>query len=149
MATFATLKLSAAVKPTHMSAIQVRRNKLAHRLWEQTELAKAQQAGAQFSVTKFRTVRDNDTGMRKQVEVNKRVKQWWFVTDGGKLAVGVRYGARLLELAKGKFAVEIANEKELVPTLEAIKAAVLAGELDAQMEAASTKLRDGFGNKGK
>lgn len=149
MATLASLKLTSAVKPTNVPAIQVRRNKLARRLWEQMELAKAQQAGAQFSVTKFRTVRDNDTGMRKQVEVNKRVKQWWFVTDGGKLAVGVRYGARLLELAKGKFAVEIANEKELVPTLEAIKAAVLAGELDAQMEAASTKLRDGFGNKSK
>ena len=56
MATLATLKLSGAVKPTHMPAIQVRRNKLAKRLWEQTELAKAQQAGTQFTATKFRTV---------------------------------------------------------------------------------------------
>ena len=144
MATLATLKLSAAVKPTHMPAIQVRRNKLAQRLWEQTELAKAQQAGTQFTATKFRTVVENDTGLRKQVEVNKRVKQWWFTTENGKLALSVRYGARLLELAKGKYAVELASEKELVPTLEIIKTAVLAGELDAQMEAASSKLRDGF-----
>ena len=144
MATLATLKLSAAVKPTHMPAVQLRRNKLAKRLWEQTELAKAQQAGAQFFVTKFRTVVENDTGMRKQVEVNTRIKQWWFTTDSGKLALSVRYGARLLELAKGKFAVELASEKELVPTLEIIKAAVLAGELDAAMEIASVKLRNGF-----
>ena len=144
MATLATLKLSAAVKPAHMPAIQVRRNKLAKRLWEQTELAKAQNAGTQFMATKLRTVVENDTGLRKQVEVSKRIKQWWFVTDGGKLALSIRYGARLLELAKGKFSVEIASEKELVPTLEAIKAAVMAGELDAQMEAASNKLRDGF-----
>ena len=144
MATLATLKLSGAVKPTHMPAIQVRRNKLAKRLWEQTELAKAQQAGTQFTATKFRTVVENDTGLRKQVEVNKRIKQWWFTTDSGKLALSVRYGARLLELAKGKFAVELASEKELVPTLEIIKAAVLAGELDAAIDAASTKLRAGF-----
>ena len=144
MATLATLKLSTAVKPTHMPAVQVRRNKLAKRLWEQAELAKAQQAGTQFTPTKFRTVVENDTGLRKQVEVNKRIKQWWFTTDSGKLALSVRYGARLLELAKGKFAVELASEKELVPTLEIIKAAVLAGELDAAIDAASNKLRDGF-----
>ena len=144
MATLASLKLSAAVKPTQMPAVQLRRNKLAKRLWEQTELAKAEQAGAQFFVTKFRTVVENDTGLRKQVEVNKRIKQWWFTTDSGKLALSVRYGARLLELAKGKFAVELASDKEIVPTLEIIKAAVLNGELDTAIEAASTKLRAGF-----
>ena len=74
----------------------------------------------------------------------KQIKQWWFITDNGKLALSVRYGARLLELAKGKFAVELASEKELVPTLEVIKAAVLAGELDTAIDAASSKLRDGF-----
>ncbi len=144
MATLATLKLSAAVKPTHMPAVQVRRNKLVKRLWEQAELARAQQAGTQFTTTKFRTVVENDTGLRKQVEVSKRVKQWWFTTDSGKLALSVRYGARLLELAKGKFAVELASEKELVPTLEIIKAAVLAGELDDAIDTASNKLRAGF-----
>jgi Na+-translocating ferredoxin:NAD+ oxidoreductase RnfC subunit len=144
MATLASLKLSTAVKPTHMPAVQVRRNKLAKRLWEQAELAKAQQAGTQFTATKFRTVVENDTGLRKQVEVNKRVKQWWFTTDSGKLALSVRYGSRLLELAKGKFAVELASEKELVPTLEVIKEAVLAGELDTAIDTASNKLRAGF-----
>jgi len=144
MATLATLKLSTAIKPTHMPAVQVRRNKLASRLWEQAELAKAQQAGTQFSPTKFRSIADPETGLRKQVEVNKRVKQWWFIADNGKLALSVRYGAKLLELAKGKYAVELASEKELVPTLEVIKAAVLAGELDAAIDVASNKLRAGF-----
>ena len=145
MATLASLKLTSAVKPTNVPAIQVRRNKLARRLWEQMELAKAQLAGEQFTVTKFRSVVERDTGMRKQVEVQKRIKQWWFTADNGKLALSVRYGARLLELAKGKFAVEVASDKELVPTLELIKAAVLNGELDAAIDTASTKLRAGFG----
>ena len=40
MATLSTLKLSAAVKPTSISAVQLRRNKLVLRLWEQCELAR-------------------------------------------------------------------------------------------------------------
>ena len=139
------LKLVAAQKPTQMPAIQQRRNKLAKRLWEQIELAKAQQAGTTFAPTRLRSVVQNDTGLRTQVEVAKRVKAWWFVADNGKLVLSVRYGTRVLELAKGKFSVEIASDKELVPTLELIKAAVLNGELDAAIDTASSKLRAGFG----
>jgi hypothetical protein len=87
----------------------------------------------------------NDTGQRIQVEQAKRIKQWWFVADNVKLVLSVRYGTKVLELAKGKWAVEVGTEKELVPTLELLKGAVLSGELDTQIEAAANKLRDGFG----
>ena len=139
------LKLTAAQKPTQMTPIQQRRNKLAKRLWEQAELARAQQAGTTFAPKKFRSITDASTGERKQVEQAKRIKQWWFVADNGKLVLSVRYGTKLLELAKGKWAVEVGAEKDLVPTLELLKGAVLSGDLDAQIEAASIKLRDGFG----
>ena len=145
MATLASLKLSGAVKPAHVSPVQLRRNKLAKRIWEQIELARAQQAGTAFAPTKLRSVVDRDTGVRRQVETHKRVKPWWFTADNGKLAVSVRYGTRVLELAKGKWAVEVAAEKELMPVLEVLKAAVLDGELDAAIETASNKLRSAFG----
>jgi hypothetical protein len=128
-----------------MPAVQVRRNKLAKRLWEQIELARTQAACNQFAPTKFCSIADPATGMRKQVEVTKRVKQWWFVAESGKLAMSVRYGARVIELAKGKSSIEIGSTDQLVPTLEWIKQAVEAGELVAQIEAAANKLRDGFG----
>jgi hypothetical protein len=139
------LKLVGTQKPTQMPAIQQRRNKLAKRLWEQIELAKAQESGTTFTPTKFRTITDANTGQRKTVETNKRVKAWWFVADSGKLVLSVRYGTKVLELAKGKWAVEVGSDKDLVPTLELLKGAVLSGELDAQIEAASNKLREGFG----
>ncbi len=145
MSALAGLKLTAQQKPTHITPIQVRRNKLAKRIWEQMELAKAQQAGTTFAPTKLRSVRDSETGIRKQVETHKRVKAWWFTADNGKLALSVRYGARILEIAKGKYAVEVGSEKELVNVLAVLKDAVLAGELDAAMETASNKLRSGFG----
>ena len=138
------LKLTAAKKTTQVPHVQQRRNKLVRRLWEQTELAKAQQAGGNYAAKKMRTIMDAD-GVRKSVEVGKRVKAWWFTTDAGKLALSVRYGTKVLELAKGKYAVEVAAEKDLVATLDTIKAAVLAGELDAAIDAAANKLKAGFG----
>ncbi len=58
--------------------------------------------------------------------------------------MSVRYGSKTLELAKGKNAIELATGEELIAVLERLKAAVLAGELDAQIEAASGALRAGF-----
>lgn len=127
-----------------MPAVQQRRNKLAKRLHEQIELARAQQTGAHYAPIKFRTVKDADTGARKQIETNKRVKAWWFTADNGKLALCVRYGTKILELAKGKFAIEIASDKDLIATLETVKSAVLTGELDTAIDNAANKLRAGF-----
>lgn len=144
MATLASLKLSAAQKTTSVTGAQARRTKMLKAIGEQIAIAKALQDGAPPVVTKLRSV-TSETGERKLVESNKRVKQWWFATDNGKLAINLRYGARMLELAKGKFAIEVASEKELVPTLEALKSIAAAGELDAAIETASIKLREGFG----
>ena len=48
------------------------------------------------------------------------------------------------EIAKGKTAVELAGEKELVATLEILKQAVESGELDAQIEAVGGAMKAGF-----
>jgi hypothetical protein len=144
MASLAALKLVASHKPAQLAPIQVRRNKLAKRIWEQVQLAKSQHGGAVFTPTKLRTVVDHDTGARRQVETHKRVKPWWFTAENGKLGLCVRYGSRVLELAKGKFSIEIASDKELTSTLELLKSAALNGELDAAIDAASDKLRAGF-----
>lgn len=93
---------------------------------------------------KFKTVKDVD-GSRKNIEIQKRVRPWWFVAAEGKVCVNVRYGAKLIELAKGKTAVEVATAEDLIKTLEVIKTAVEAGELDTQIEQASGAVRAGFG----
>jgi hypothetical protein len=131
MTTLSSLKLTTAQKPTQMSAVQQRRNKLAKRLWEQMELAKAQQTGTQYTATKFRTITDNETGLRKQVETNKRVKAWWFVGENGKLSLSVRYGTKVLELGKREARwLRVGREKNSGGVCTAIlNPAVLAGEL--------------------
>lgn len=144
MSALATLKLSATKKSQSTSPAAFRRNKLSKRIWEQIELAKAQAAGSTFSTKKFRTVK-NDDGTSRSVELHKRVRAWWWTAESGKLALNLRYGARVIEFAKGKTAVEVGSTNELIPTLELLKKAVEGGELDAAIEAASIKLREGFG----
>ena len=144
MSTLNTLKLTAQQKPTSATPVQQRRNKLALRLWEQEQLALAQAEGKDYMPVKQRTVLDSETGARRQIAVQKRVKPWWFTADNGLLNIAVKYGAATLELARGKFAVELAAKKDLAATLAALRGAVLSGELDAAIEAAAKTLKSNF-----
>jgi len=144
MSTLDGLKLSTAKKPAHLPQIVLRRNKLSNKLWEQIQLAKSKIDGTAFAVKKFRTVKDKETGLRKSVEVNKRLREWWFKNEQGKVCVSIKYGSQLIELAKGKHSVEVDSAQNLVKALELVKQAVEAGELDAQIESASGALKLGF-----
>lgn len=144
MTTLANLKLVSATKPSNVSPAVQRRLKLCGRLDEQLAMAKALVSGEAYTPTKTRSYIDSETGLRKQTTIPKRVKPWWFTSEDGKLCLNIRYGARILYLAKGKTAVELADNAQLVPTLEAVKSAVMAGELDAQIETASEDLKSGF-----
>lgn len=143
MATLSTLKLVTAKKPINQPPVVQRRNKLSSKVYEQIQLARAHSKGETYAPTKQKTVTNSD-GQRVAVTVPKRVKPWWFAAENGRCCVSVRYGSKLLELAKGKSAIEVANPDALVEALEAVNAAVLAGELDAQIEAVSGQLRSGF-----
>jgi hypothetical protein len=143
MSVLSNLKLTSTKKPAQLAPVQQRRHKLMRRLQEQIDLAKAEQAGELFRPKRFKSVKDAE-GNTVIVEVGKRVKAWWFTSEGGRLCLSVRYGAKLLELSKGKPTIDIGVASDLVPTLELLRTAVEAGELDAQMESASGLLRSGF-----
>lgn len=138
-----TLKFTAAKKPTQLTPVQNRRNKLIQKLDQQIAIAQGKLNGTIYTVNKIVTF-VNDKNEEEVTEVAKRLREWWFALENGKLALTVRYGARTLELAKGKSAIEVADLNELVAVLVKLKAACDAGEMDAIIEAASTKLRDGF-----
>ena len=127
MSTLTALKLVSAKKPMNMPPIVIRRNKLSAKLWEQIELAKGQATGKPFVLLKTRTVKDSESGLRKSVEVPKRLRPWWWMSDTGKVCVSIRYGSKVLELAKGKAAVEVASPDDLIKALEAVRGAVEAG----------------------
>ena len=76
----------------------------------------------------------DEQGKQTKVEVAKRVKRWWTASVDGKINLVVRYGSKLLEFAKGKNAIELASEAEVVDTLCKVREAAELGELDAPIE---------------
>ncbi len=143
MTSLNTLRLvSAKRKPLSNPTLQ-RRHKLARKLAEQIEVARAYTEGRSHTVTRTKLITTAD-GIRQTVESARRVKEWFWSVEGGKVNLSVRYGSKPLELAKGKNAIELNQASEIVPTLELIKNAVVAGELDEVIAAASNKLREGF-----
>ena len=101
MAELGKLKLVAFTGPQPATPQQLRRNKLIGRLREQIALAQAQAQGLTHYGTRQRTVRNDETGERRTVTLPKRIKQWWYRGADGRITVTVRYGTRMLELAKG------------------------------------------------
>ena len=145
MSTLQSLKLVAA-KRTAVSPIAVKRNKLANKLQEQIELITARQEGRSYSPKRTQWISDTDTGTRVAVEVNKRVREWYWTNEQGKVNAIVKYGANVLALGKGgKNAIEVTNLAELAGAYDTIKQAVVAGELDEAIAEASVRARKGFG----
>jgi hypothetical protein len=138
-ASLATLNLTHASKPTQLPAVQMRRNKLSKKLWEQIQLATAIANGTTYAPTHTRTVTDKQTGERKTVEQIKRVKPWWFTAADGTLCLQVRYGVQVLEIGKGKNTITLASKDQLVDTLNLIKQAAESGELDKHISALAAK----------
>ena len=144
MSALNSLKLVAAKRTNNLPTIQLRRNKLSNRLWSQIQLAKAMQSGDSYTEKRFRTVKNKDTGESRSVEVMKRVRQMWFVGDTGKVCLQLKYGTKIIEFSKGKNAVEVGTADELIGALTTLKAAVEAGELDAQLNAAADSVKERF-----
>jgi len=63
------------------------------------------------------------------------------------LCITVRYGARTLEVIEGKNAIETENIAGVITTLEVLRTAVDAGELDGRIEAISGLVKAEFGKE--
>jgi len=129
-----TLKLTRYQRNNRNNPVLQRRIKLAAGITEQIQLAE----NPNYKSHSVRTVAD-DSGELREVEVGKRVLRWWRVGADGSVELTVRYGSRVLELAKGMDAVELASADELVPVLEQFKAAAERGEMDDMIAAQLAK----------
>lgn len=138
------LKLTAARKSRALPDVVKRRNKLLQKLSEQRDLAAAFQQGQHYAPKRLRSLRDEDTGVRVVKEVAVRIKPWFWTGEKGETLLAINYGSRQIELQKGKSAIDVGDATNLVSVLETVITAVKSGELDVQIEAASSKLREGF-----
>ena len=139
-----SLKLTAARKSRALPDVVKRRNKLLQKLIEQRDLAAALEQGQHYAPKRLRSLRDADTGARVVKEVAVRIKPWFWTGEKGECLLAINYGSKQIELQKGKTAIDVGSADNLVTVLETVITAVKNGELDVQIEAASSKLREGF-----
>lgn len=140
-----SLKFVTAKRLTQLPAVQIRRNKLCNKLNDQIKLAQAMRDKTTYTPMQFRSIRDQRTNEIMRVEVPKRIRQWWFTSENGKMCVQIRYGSKTLDISgKNKTAIEVDSSDGLIKVLELIKTAVESGDLDSQLETAGLKLRKGF-----
>ena len=146
MSTLNTLKLVASKKHATVSPVVHRRNKLVSKLHEQIEICEAKKAGQNYAPKKLKTFTNKQTGEKLTTEVTKRVKEWFWINDAGKINLAIKYGAKTLSLnKKGANAIELATGDELINTLKSIKVAVLNGELDDAITEVSNATKAAFG----
>jgi hypothetical protein len=145
MSVLTNLKLVVSKKHQTVSPVVHRRNKLCSKLHEQIELCETQKAGQTYAPKRMKTYVNKQTGERMSVEVSRRVKEWFWVDEKGKINLAIKYGAKTLPLnKKGANAIELSSGEELIETLKTLKVAVLNGELDDAINDVSEATRARF-----
>jgi len=133
-----TLSLSASQKQNVTDKPTQRRNKLLAKLDEQILVAEGELKGEEYFGTKVRIERDED-GEITRIKEPKRVNKWFYTNNGNDWYFEVKYGNRVLQLAKDKTTIDVGALDKMVAVIEQVKQAVIANELDDAITAAASK----------
>jgi hypothetical protein len=145
MSVLKTLKLGKAAPTVAPADAKGRaRAKVVAHLEQQKQLLAAHLDGKAFDATRP-VYRTNDAGERVRVMQPVHVRRDWFEDGTGTVHFMVRYGARPLPLDKaGSTSVEVGGLDALPGVIDALLAAVRAGELDTQLATAAQERSKAF-----
>ena len=111
------LKLVAVTKPKDQSPVVHRRDKLVSSINRQLALIEKYALGESVRGT------------------------WFWTNDSGGYYLPIKYGKQVLELSKGKFAIDCSNLDEVEDALIKIRALIKQGDFDSLLENISKDLR--------
>jgi hypothetical protein len=69
-------------------------------------------------------------GERQATTKQQAVRPWWKADTSGQVVVSVKFGARPIELEKGKAGIVVGSKEKLPALIDTLIAAVRDGELD-------------------
>ena len=144
MSYFSSLTLTQYDGKPQSNPTVARRMKLAGKIDQQVKLC----ADAAYRPIRSVWVK-NAAGQDELTNKAVRIQRWWDEAEGGKVLLTIRYGAKVLQLAEGKNAIELASTNEVAEVLGKVRLAVLAGELDAEISTALGLRKLVFKAKGK
>ena len=136
------LNIVKSIRPNHQPIAQLRRNKLISKLHHQLLNIQSKIKGENYFVTKTQKIR-KDNGDKVEVLRQRKIREWWYENDDGKLIFEIKYGIKKLEFEKGKNGIEANSLNELEKVVEVLKKAVAEGELDENL----ALIADGIGRR--
>ncbi len=119
-----------------MTVEQRLRHKLIDRLKEQRELAEADLKGEQLVRTRYKSVKDEETGETKRVQVPRLMRRWWWKDETDAVPLELRYGNKPIAVVDNKSTIEVGAMDKLPKVIDMVIEAVSAGELDKVLKAA-------------
>jgi soluble cytochrome b562 len=140
MTILSKLKLTEKTKADVHTSPELRaRQKLILAIDNQIAAAKSEITGEPHNLRAMRWIEDPETGERVRREVPIKVRRWWWRDEAGAVMLDIRYGNRRMHIAPNKPTIQASSMDQLVPTLEQVREAVAAGELDKAIAASSVR----------
>ncbi len=137
MAHLSKLKFSDKQRTQAKMTVEERlRHKLIDRLNEQRELAEADLKGEQLVRTRYKSVKDEETGETKRVQVPRLLRRWWWKDETDAVLLELRYGNKPIVIADNKSTIEVGAMDKLPKVIDMVIEAVSAGELDKVLKVA-------------
>ena len=134
MSILSKLTLTATSPRQPMTSLARKRIKLLHKLELQITAAKAEANDEHHMEEIKRWIKDAETGDKQLKTIERPVKKWWWQNEHGAWMITLRDGNKIVPLAKDKTSVEVGSSEGMVSTLQTLRQAVIAGELDEQLE---------------
>jgi hypothetical protein len=104
--------------------VQSRRAKFVAKLEEQKQLLK--DANHVRTVQRWTKV----NGERQATTKQQAIRPWWKADPSGQVVMSIKFGAKPIEFEKGKAGIVVGSKEKLPAVIDALIAAVRAGELD-------------------
>ena len=136
MIQLADVKLVSAVRPTFQDPVALKRSKFISRVSGQLEIANHLMKGEQIPFTSFQ----DPVSLKRP----RKVSPWWWTDKDGKYLMTIKYGSKVIELAKGKPAVQAETLDQIIEVLKSLKLATSNGELDVLLTQAGDLIRKRF-----
>ena len=136
MSILASLTLSEVSKKSENTTPHLsHRRKMVLAIDEQIAGAQADATGQHYARTVEKTVKCEETGAKDRRTVDRSLRRWWWKSADGMM-LELRSGNKAIKVG-GKSSIVVGDITNLVPTLEMVKQAVMAGELDEALKVAS------------
>ena len=140
-----TLTFSDASKRTEVTDVKNNlRRKMVAALDNQANLATAELKGETYTVEIEKWIEtDRETGAKERVRVQKAIRPMWYRNGADAILLELRFANKPVTI-NGKPSIVVGTMEKLVPTIQTIRKAVLAGELDAALKAAADSRKRAF-----